>query len=115
VRVRDDPHHQRRHDGDPRRARLRACRPAVLAGQLVLLVTDGDFRPHGTFAPLPLHDVATLTEAFRRAVLRLFVHRELLDGDVAQSMLAWPHSGFHVHDGVWVSADDPAFATRLAR
>ncbi len=23
-------------------------------------------------------------------------------------MLAWPHSGFHVHDGVWVVADDRA-------
>jgi hypothetical protein len=65
--------------------------------------------------PLPLHDVATVTEAFRRAVLRLFVQRELLDHDTAQSMLAWPHSGFHVHDGVWVPADDAAFTTRLAR
>lgn len=82
---------------------------------LHLLVTDGGFRPDGTFVPLPLHDVATLTEAFRRAVLRVFVHGELLDGDTAQSMLAWPHAGFHVHDGVWVPADDPAFTTRLAR
>jgi hypothetical protein len=65
--------------------------------------------------PLPLHDVATVTEAFRRAVLKLFVQRELLDRDTAASMLAWPHAGFHVHDGVWVPADDPAFATRLAR
>jgi hypothetical protein len=32
-----------------------------------------------------------------------------------QSMLAWPHSGFHVHDGVWVAADDREFAVRLAR
>ena len=30
-------------------------------------------------------------------------------------MLAWPHSGFHGHDGVWVQADDRTFATRLAR
>ena len=82
---------------------------------LHLLVTDGGFRPDGTFVPLPLHDVATLTEAFRRAVLKLFVKRELLDGDTAQSMLAWPHSGFHVHDGVWVPAEERAFAPRLAR
>ncbi len=25
-----------------------------------------------------------------------------MEGETAQSMLAWPHSGFHVHDGVWV-------------
>jgi hypothetical protein len=59
--------------------------------------------------------VATLTEAFRRAVLRLFVRRELLEPEAAQGMLAWPHSGFHVHDAVWVPAADRAFATRLAR
>jgi hypothetical protein len=82
---------------------------------LHLLVTDGGFRPDGTFVPLPLHEVATVTEAFRRAVLKLFVQRALLDGDTAASMLAWPHSGFHVHDGVWVPADEPAFTTRLAR
>jgi len=82
---------------------------------LHLLVTDGGFRPDGTFVPLPLHDVATVTEAFRRAVVRLFVKRELFDRDTAASMLAWPHSGFHVHDGVWVPADEPAFTTRLAR
>ena len=58
------------------------------------------YRADGTFVPLPLHDVTTLTEAFRRAVLRLFVRRELMDVETAQGMLAWPHSGFHVHDGV---------------
>ncbi len=64
---------------------------------------------------LPLHDVATLTEAFRRAVLKMFVKRELMDVETAQSLLAWPHSGFHVHDGVWAAADDKEFAVRLAR
>ncbi len=59
--------------------------------------------------------LTTLTEAFRRAVLRLFVRRELMDVETAQGMLAWPHSGFHVHDGVWVAADDREFAVRLAR
>ncbi|MFQ5691302.1 MAG: transposase [Gemmatimonadota bacterium] len=82
---------------------------------LHMLVTDGGFRPDGTFVRLPLHDVATLTEAFRRAVLRLFVRRELLDSDTAAGMLAWPHSGFHVHDGVSVPADDRGFTVRLAR
>jgi hypothetical protein len=82
---------------------------------LHLLVTDGGFRPDGTFVPMPLHDAATLTEAFRRAVLKLFVQRALLDRDTAAGMPAWPHAGFHVHDGVWVPADEPGFATRLAR
>ncbi len=43
------------------------------------------------------------------------VRRELMDVETAHSMLAWPHSGFHVHDGVWVAAADREFAVRLAR
>ncbi len=82
---------------------------------LHLLVTDGGFRPDGTFVAWPVHDAARLTEAFRRAVLRLFVRLALFDEDQAAGMLTWPHSGFHVHTAVWVSKDDRAFATRLAR
>ena len=51
---------------------------------LHLLVTDGGFRSDGTFVHLPLHDVTTLTEAFRRAVLKMFVKRELMDIETAQ-------------------------------
>ncbi len=82
---------------------------------LHLLVTNGGFRADGTFVPLPLHDVTTLTEVFRRAVLRLFVRRELVDVETAQGMLVWQHSGFHVHEGVWVEAEDREFAVLLAR
>jgi len=82
---------------------------------LHLLVTDGGFRPDGTFVSWPVHDTARLTEAFRRAVLRLFVRLGLFDEEQAAGMLTWPHSGFHVHTAVWVPEDDRAFATRLAR
>ena len=73
---------------------------------LHLLVTDGGFRPDGTFA-WPAHDTARLTEAFRRAVLRLFVRLDLFDEDQAAGMLTWPHSGFHVQTAVWVPAISP--------
>ena len=82
---------------------------------LHLLVTDGGFRPDGTFVTWPAHETARLTEAFRRAVLRLFVRLALFDEEQAVGMLTWPHSGFHVHTAVRVSEDDRAFATRLAR
>ncbi len=82
---------------------------------LHLLVTDGGFRPDGMFVSWPVHDTARLTEAFRRAVLRVFVRLTLFDEDQAAGMLTWPHSGFHVHTAVWVPEKDRAFATRLAR
>lgn len=78
-------------------------------------MTDGGFRPDGTFVSWPAPNTARLTEAFRRAVLRHFVRLEPFDEDQAAGMLTWPHSGFHVHTAVWVSEDDRAFATRLAR
>jgi len=82
---------------------------------LHLLVTNGGFRPDGTFVSWPAHDTARLTEAFRRAVLRLFVRLDLFDEDQAAGLLTWPHSGFHVHTAVWIPEDDRAFAKRLAR
>ena len=82
---------------------------------LHLLVTDDGFRPDGTLLWWPAHDMARLTEAFHRAMLRLFVRCELFDEDQAAGMLTCPHSGFHVHTAVWVPEDDRAFATRLAR
>ena len=82
---------------------------------LHLLVTDRGFRPDGTFVAWPVHDTARLTEAFSRAVLRLFLRLALFVEDQAAGMLAWPHSGFHVHNAVWVPEDDRAFAIRLAR
>ena len=63
----------------------------------------------------PWHDTVALTEAFRRAVLRAFVRRGVFEPEEADAMLAWPDSGFHVHDAVWVSDGDTAFALRLAR
>lgn len=80
-----------------------------------MVVTDGGFRTDGTFVPWPSHDTAALTEAFRRAVLRIFVRREIFDEGEAQAMLQWPHSGFHVHDEVLVPEDHSAFLLRLAR
>jgi len=52
---------------------------------------------------------------FRRALLRLFVRRGIFEEDEARTMLQWPHSGFHVRDGVLVPEDDTQFALRLAR
>jgi hypothetical protein len=79
------------------------------------LVSDGGFRPDGTFVRLPAHSTEVLTEAFRRGVLKLFVERDLLAPEMAEGMLDWTHSGFSVHDRVWLDEDDAAAHDRLAR
>lgn len=82
---------------------------------LHLLVTDGAYRDDGSFLPLSFHDPALLTEAFRRAVLAAFVNRELLVPEAADAMLAWSHSGFHVHHHVRIEAGDHEGRAHVAR
>lgn len=55
-----------------------------------IIATDGGFRPDGTFVPWPAHDPAALTEAFRRAVLRLFVRRRLFEPEVPEQTVPVP-------------------------
>jgi hypothetical protein len=45
----------------------------------------------------------------------LFMHRGILEDHEVHEMLHWPHSGFHVHDSVFVPEGDTDFALRLAR
>jgi len=64
-----------------------------------------------------IHALVTevLTEAFRRGVLKLFVEHEMFEPEVADGMLDWLHSGFSIHDSVWLDQDDAAAHERLAR
>jgi hypothetical protein len=55
------------------------------------------------YSILPAVDIA---ELLRRTVLREFVKRELMSEEVAESMLSWPHSGFHVHLGPLIHEDE---------
>ncbi len=82
---------------------------------LHFLVTDGAYREDGTFLPLSFHDPSVLTEAFRRAILAAFVRLDLFTPEVADSMLAWPHSGFHVHHHVRIESGDAAGRAHVAR
>lgn len=82
---------------------------------LHFLVTDGAYREDGTFLPLSFHDPSALTEAFRRAILAEFVKLELFTPEIADSMLAWPHSGFHVHHHVRIDSGDAAGRAHVAR
>ncbi len=78
-------------------------------------MTDGVYDEDGTFLPLSFHDPSVLAEAFRRAVLAAFVKQGLFTPETADSMLAWPHSGFHVHHHVRIDAGDPRGRAHVAR
>jgi hypothetical protein len=48
-------------------------------------------------------------------VLRAFVERELISESVAENMLSWPHSGFHVHLGPLIHEDEGEVLRATAR
>jgi hypothetical protein len=90
----------------------RAANPNV---HLHCLATDGVFLPDGTFVSASLLPPVDITELFRRTVLREFVKRELLTEEAAETMLSWPHSGFHVHLGPLIHDDDAELLATTAR
>lgn len=66
----------------------------------------GGLDENNNFIPVVIKDTANLTEAFRRAVVQLFVKNELLNKEFAQQFLNWKHSGFSVDNSVFLSAND---------
>ena len=82
---------------------------------LHLVVSDGAFRRDGSFVTQTAHEPAVLAEAWRRAVLALFVRQGWLEEDAAAAMLMWPHSGFGAHVGPAIAAADRAAVLRVAR
>jgi len=61
------------------------------------LAADGLFLSDGSFSSTSSISPVDISELFRRVVIKAFVREELITQDVAENMLSWPHSGFHVH------------------
>jgi hypothetical protein len=68
------------------------------------LVLEGRIDETGSFHHIPIKDTVSLTEVFRRRVIKLFVDRGLLDRSFALKILSWKHSGFSVDNSVLIPA-----------
>jgi hypothetical protein len=79
------------------------------------LVSDGVFLPDSSFVRSSFLPPVDIVELFRREVLRAFLDRELITESVAENMLSWPHSGFHVHLGPVIHGDDKEQLVATAR
>jgi len=79
------------------------------------LATDGVFLSDGTFVRSSFLPPVDIAELFRREVLRAFVERGLITESVAENMLSWPHSGFHVHLGPVIHTDEREELKKTAR
>jgi len=80
-----------------------------------VLAADGVFRTDGVFVALPAIPAKLLEQEFRGEVLKLLVAEGAIGEGLSASMLTWRHSGFSVHNGVRVGADDAAGRKQLAQ
>jgi len=83
------------------------------------LITEGAFHPTagggGEFERVQWWDLKSLTELYRRMVLRSLREAERLRGETEEMLLSWQHPGFHVHATEPVLADDKERQEHLAR
>jgi hypothetical protein len=70
------------------------------------IVADGLFRPSGAFHCLPNTDPKQLEEIFRSKVLAMLNVEGKINDQVIEKLMAWRHSGFSVHIGNRIAADD---------
>jgi hypothetical protein len=64
------------------------------------IVLEGGFDEEGTFFYIPFSGLQSMTELFRRRVIKLLVGQELLNEDLARNLLSWKHSGFSIDNSV---------------
>jgi hypothetical protein len=79
------------------------------------LVLEGGINEAGSFHHIPIKDTASLTEVFRRRVIKLFVDRGLLDRRFALKILSWKHSGFSVDASVSIPASSKKARLNLSQ
>ena len=79
------------------------------------LVTCGGFTPQGEFLEVPELDMERLHDAWREAVLALYLAKGKIEPEAVENMRSWPHSGFHVDQSVYLPAGDRAGVERLTQ
>ncbi len=79
------------------------------------LLADGAWgKRDEAFQPIAWLDADILSSAFRQQVLAMMVSKRRLSAEFAQNISNWRHSGFQVHCGPPVEADQPQALERLA-
>ncbi len=79
------------------------------------IVLEGGIDEKGSFHHIPIKDTASLTEVFRRRVIKLFVDRGLFDRRFALKILSWKHSGFSVDASVSIPASSKKARINLSQ
>ena len=79
------------------------------------LVSRGGWTAGGEWTPVPFVDEHSAELLFRHKVMRLLQDEGLLSEERTDLLLSWRHTGFSVHNRVYVEPEDGAAVERLAR
>ena len=70
------------------------------------IIMEGGIDKNNGFYHVKIKDITELTETFRKAVIKLFVDKELLNKDFAIQLLNWTNSGFSIDNSVFLFPRD---------
>jgi len=79
------------------------------------LVSRGGWTLDGEWIPVAFVDEHSAELLFRHKVIRLLQGVGLLSEERTELLLSWRHTGFSVHNRVWVEPEDQPAVERLAR
>jgi len=79
------------------------------------LVSRGGWTRDGKWTPVPYVDEHSAELLFRHKVMRLLQDEGLLSEERSEPLLSWRHTGFSVHNRVYVESEDQPAVERLAR
>jgi hypothetical protein len=79
------------------------------------LIPRGGWSRDGVWIPVPFVDEHSAELLFRHRVMRLLQDEGLLSDERTELLLSWRHTGFSVHNRVYVEPEDQAAVERLAR
>jgi diadenosine tetraphosphate (Ap4A) HIT family hydrolase/ribosomal protein S27E len=79
------------------------------------LVSRGGWSRDGEWMPVPYVDEHSAELLFRHKVMRLLQDKGLLSEERTELLLSWRHTGFSVHNRVYVEPEDQPAVERLAR
>ncbi len=79
------------------------------------MVSRGGWTRDGEWAPVPYIDEHSAELLFRHKVMRFLQDEGLLSEERTELLLSWRHTGFSVHNRVYVEPEDQPAVERLAR
>ena len=68
------------------------------------LILEGGFDENGNFIHIPITDLESMKECFRKLVIKYFEDSKLLSSELAKNLLSWKHSEFSIDNSISINS-----------